>query len=60
ESGNDGGVSLGPVLIVIAIVIVIPVSVMFSGAALSAVLGLFLKDDAEARYEGSELIELNR
>jgi hypothetical protein len=53
-------VSLGPVLIVIAIVIVIPVSVMFSGAALSGVLGLFLKDDAEERYEGSELIELNR
>lgn len=50
----------GPILVIIAIVIAIPVSVMLSGAALSAVLGWFLKDDAEDRYEGSELIDLNR
>jgi len=53
-------VDLGPILIAIAIVIVIPVGVLMSGAAMSAVLGWFLRDDAETRYEGSELIDLNR
>lgn len=51
---------LGPILTVIAIVVAIPVSIMLSGAALSGVLGWLLKDDAEERYEGSELIDLNR
>lgn len=51
---------IGPVLVIIAIVIVIPVSVMMSGAAVSGVLGWLLKDDVEANHEGSELIELNR
>ncbi len=51
---------LGPILVTIAIVIAIPVAVMMTGAALSGVIGWFLKDDAEDRYEGSELIELNR
>ena len=51
---------IGPILTVIAIVIVVPVSVLMSGALASAILGWFLKDDAETRYEGSELIDLNR
>lgn len=51
---------IGPVLTVIAIVIVVPVSVLMSGALASAIMGYFLRDDAEERYEGSELIELNR
>lgn len=51
---------IGPILTVVAIVIVVPVSVLMSGALASAILGWFLKDDAEQRYEGSELIDLNR
>lgn len=50
----------GPILIAIVIVIVIPVGLLMSGAVLSAVLGWFLRDDAESRYEGSELVDLNR
>ncbi|MDQ1439461.1 MAG: hypothetical protein QOK43_3090 [Acidimicrobiaceae bacterium] len=51
---------IGPVLVLVAIVIAIPVSVLMSGAVASAILGFFLRDDAEDRYQGSELIDLNR
>jgi hypothetical protein len=48
---------------VVAIVIVlflIPVLVLMGGAIASAVLGQVFTADAEARHEGSELVELNR
>lgn len=48
----------GAVAIVI-VLLLIPVAVMMSGAVLAAILGWSLKDDAEARHEGSELVELN-
>jgi hypothetical protein len=51
---------IGPILILVAIVVAIPVAVLMSGAVASMILGWFLKDDAEERYEGSELIDLNR
>ena len=51
---------IGPVITVIAIVIAVPVAVLMSGAVASLIMGYFLRDDAEARYEGSELIDLNR
>lgn len=51
---------LGAVVIVVVLVVAIPVAVMMSGAVVSAALGWALKDDAEARYQGSELIALNR
>jgi hypothetical protein len=51
---------LGGVLIAIVIVIVIPVGLMMSGPLIAAALGWSLKEDAEARNEGSELIALNR
>jgi hypothetical protein len=51
---------IGPVLVIAAIVIAIPVGLLMSGAAASAILGWFLGDDAETRYEGSELLDLNR
>lgn len=50
---------LGAVLIVV-VLLLIPVAVIMSGAAGAAILGWALKSDADARYEGSELIELNR
>jgi hypothetical protein len=57
--GKNVGV-IGPIVILVAIVIAIPVSVLMSGAIASMILGWFLRDDAEERYEGSELLELNR
>jgi hypothetical protein len=50
----------GAVILAIVLVVVIPVAVIMTGAAVAALLGWSLKDDAEARNEGSELIELNR
>jgi len=51
---------LGAVLIVVVLLVVIPVGVMMSGAVAAAALGWAIKEDAEARYEGSEVIALNR
>lgn len=51
---------LGTVLIILVLVVVIPVAVMMTGSVIAAALGWALKDDAEARNEGSELIALNR
>lgn len=51
---------LGAVLIILVLVVVIPVAVMMTGPVIAAALGWALKDDAEARNEGSELIALNR
>lgn len=48
----------GAVAIVI-VLLLIPVIVLMSGGVLSAVLGLFLERDAEARNAGSELLELD-
>ena len=49
----------GAIAIVVFIVVVIPVGVILAGAVLAAVLGTSLKDDGEARNEGSELLDLN-
>ena len=50
----------GAILMVIVLVLVIPVAVLVSGAVVAALLGWSLKDDAEARNEASELINLNK
>jgi hypothetical protein len=49
----------GAVVIVVILLIAIPVGVIMSGAVMAAILGYFLRDDAEARHEGSELIDTN-
>ena len=49
----------GAIAIVIVLLVVIPVIVLLSGGVLAAVLGFFLGRDADARYEGSELLELD-
>lgn len=49
---------VGVVILVVAFVVFVPVFLM-SMAALAGVLGTFLKDDAEQRNAGSELIDLN-
>jgi hypothetical protein len=50
---------LGPILIVVAL-LAIPPLVLMSGMVMAAILDWSLTTDAEARYEGSELIDLNR
>ncbi len=50
---------VGVILLVVAFLVGIPILLMSLGA-LGAVIGGFLKSDAEIRHEGSELIELNR
>ena len=49
----------GPVLIVVALVLVLPISVLLSGAVLAGILGWLLKSEVDAEHEGSELLELN-
>ncbi len=49
----------GPVLIVIALVLVLPISVLLGGAVLAGLLGWLLKSEVDAEHEGSELLELN-
>jgi hypothetical protein len=50
----------GALVMVFILLIAIPVGVLMSGAAVAAVLGWFLRSDAEARHQGSELIDTNR
>ena len=51
---------IGAVIIVVVLVFALPFMLFASGAAVAAILGWSLKADAEQRYEGSELIELNQ
>jgi hypothetical protein len=50
---------IGAIIIVVVIVIALPVSFAMGGAVASAVLGFFLRDNAEREHEGSELLDLN-
>jgi hypothetical protein len=50
---------VGAVLIVIAVVIVGPISFMMLGVLISAAFGYVLKRNAEETHEGSELLETN-
>ena len=50
----------GAVVIVIVLVIAIPVAVLMGTALIAVALGWALKEDGDARHEGSELIALNR
>ena len=44
---------------VFVVVVVLPVSFILMGAAVSALFGWTLKDNAEALHEGSDLIDTN-
>lgn len=50
---------LGAVILVLVIVFVLPSAVLISGGVAAAALGFFLKDEAEQRHAGSELLDLN-
>jgi hypothetical protein len=45
-------------IIIVVVLLLIPVMVLMSGGVLSAVLGETMEVDAEARNEGSELLDL--
>jgi hypothetical protein len=49
----------GAVIMIIALVIVIPVLVIMSGAVAAAALGWGLKTEVDAEHEGSELLEIS-
>ena len=49
----------GPLILAFVILVFIPVSIMMTGAVVAGILGWSLKDDAEERAEGSELLELS-
>jgi hypothetical protein len=51
---------IGAIVMAVVIVIVIPVGVLMSGAVAAALLGTAATSDAEGRYEGSELVDLNK
>ena len=50
---------LGAIIIVVVLLALVPV-VLMSGMIVAALLGESTTRDAEARHEGSELVELNR
>jgi len=50
---------LGPILIIIALVIAIPVAVLISGGVMAVILGHSLTKEGEYRNEDSELLDLN-
>ena len=50
---------LGAIILVLVIVFVLPSAVLISGGIASAILGFFLKDEAEGRHAGSELLDLD-
>jgi len=51
---------IGAIIIVFVVVIALPIMLFASGAAVAAAMGWALKTDAEQRYEGSELLDLNK
>ncbi len=51
---------IGVIVIAVVVVVVLPVALMLSGGVAAAVLGWVLNDDAARRYEGSELLDLNK
>ena len=49
----------GPILIVVALLVVLPISFFVIGTIISVVLGPTLRTEGEHMNEGSELIERN-
>lgn len=48
----------GAIVIVLVLLVAIPVAVMMSGAIVAAIIGFALQRDGDARYDGSELLDL--
>ena len=50
---------LGAIIIVVVLLAIVP-AVLMTGMVAAGVLGETIAGDAEARYEGSELVDLNK
>jgi hypothetical protein len=50
---------IGAAIIVFVLIVFIPVSVLMSGSLGAAAIGFFLRNEADVRHEGSELVDLN-
>ncbi len=51
---------IGPILLSIFILVLFPVGISLSGAVVAALHGQLSSKDAEARYEGTEILELSK
>lgn len=60
RTGHYAAAMLGPIIIVVFLVVLIPVGFLMSTSLAAGVLGFLLKDDADKRHAGSELIETNK
>ncbi len=47
------------VVAIVIVLLLIPVIVLMSGGVASAIIGYFLGRDADTRYAGNELLELD-
>jgi hypothetical protein len=50
---------IGPILIVLALLVALPIGFLVTGAIIAAILGIALRHNGEVEHEGSELVELN-
>tara|TARA_Y100001960_G_C14153580_1_gene577264 strand:+ start:372 stop:530 length:159 start_codon:yes stop_codon:yes gene_type:complete len=48
----------GAIVMIVLLVVVLPVTILISGALLAGILGGLLKKDVDTVYEGSELLDL--
>jgi hypothetical protein len=51
---------LGALILAFIIVVAIPVGIIMGNTVIAALLGQDLTEDAEGRYEGSELVDLSK
>ena len=51
---------IGALILIAAMVLIFPVGLFLSGAVVAGLHGILHTKDAEARFEGSELLELSR
>lgn len=50
---------IGPLLIIVALVVVLPVAFIITGGVIAVILGQSLSKEGEYLNEGSELLDLN-
>ena len=50
---------IGPLLIIVALLVVLPVAFIITGGVIAVILGHSLSKEGEYLNEGSELIDLN-
>ena len=50
---------LGPIIIAVVLLVLIPVGFLMSTSIAAGLLGFLLKDDAEKRHVDSELLDKN-